>query len=318
MEGLEGALRPFGFPKGRRRPRIRRALHLRRLVGPSRNIAPGTDQGRDGNQEEMLDLSLVQCNMPWNDRDTTEVMLKTAEVPVIEVDSATDIHSVDFCKDSLTNKARDGGSYLNGHIVTDSSAGPSSASSETSVVPPIECTASWLLPGNVVWAKTACHEWWPAEVMEARVALECTRNYSSRHVLVQLYGSLEHEWVDPDRDLSEFDCCYEERSKNPLKSFQEALKQALCKHSLASSRNSPQRSSPELNNLVEYGKKLDLSECAEEGRGKRKKKRKIHFDELTFTQKSKRKDRRLRIMRYLGLSPPVGSPFTLSHSKTAN
>lgn len=53
---------------------------------------------------------------------------------------------------------------MNGHIVTDSSAGPSSASSETSVVPPIECTASWLLPGNVVWAKTACHEWWPAEV----------------------------------------------------------------------------------------------------------------------------------------------------------
>ncbi|EXB75917.1 hypothetical protein L484_022594 [Morus notabilis] len=47
----------------------------------------------------------------------------------------------------------------------------------------------------------------------------------------------------------------------------------------------------------------------ERGRGKRKRKPKIHFDDIIFELKPERKIRRLRIMRYLGLTPPAGSPF---------
>ncbi|CAN6460690.1 unnamed protein product [Victoria cruziana] len=55
----------------------------------------------------------------------------------------------------------------------------------------------------------------------------------------------------------------------------------------------------------------------ERGRGKRKRKPKLHFDETTFSAKSVKKLRRLRIMRYLGLVAPPGSPFSADvHVKT--
>ncbi|KAL8154352.1 hypothetical protein V2J09_012112 [Rumex salicifolius] len=41
------------------------------------------------------------------------------------------------------------------------------------------------------------------------------------------------------------------------------------------------------------------------GRGKRKKKPKVHFDELTNPEESVKKTRRLKIMRYLGLAAPA-------------
>ncbi|KAL6998169.1 hypothetical protein U1Q18_008296 [Sarracenia purpurea var. burkii] len=44
-------------------------------------------------------------------------------------------------------------------------------------------------------------------------------------------------------------------------------------------------------------------------RGKRERKPKVHFDDVTFPLKSVRKVRRFRIMRFLGLAAPVGSPF---------
>lgn len=50
-------------------------------------------------------------------------------------------------------------------------------------------------------------------------------------------------------------------------------------------------------------------DCLERGRGKRERKPKIHFDDIIFPLKPDTKVRRLRIMRYLGLIPPVGSPF---------
>ncbi|CAK9323137.1 unnamed protein product [Citrullus colocynthis] len=47
------------------------------------------------------------------------------------------------------------------------------------------------------------------------------------------------------------------------------------------------------------------------GRGKRERKPKVPFDEeMTISLKSTRKFRRMRIMRYLGLAAPVGSPFS--------
>ncbi|GAB4856178.1 hypothetical protein Ancab_039496, partial [Ancistrocladus abbreviatus] len=51
-------------------------------------------------------------------------------------------------------------------------------------------------------------------------------------------------------------------------------------------------------------------EFEETGRGKRKRKPKVHFDEWTYSIKSGKKDRRFKIMRFLGLLAPVGSPFT--------
>ncbi|KAM0945086.1 hypothetical protein DsansV1_C10g0098781 [Dioscorea sansibarensis] len=57
-------------------------------------------------------------------------------------------------------------------------------------------------------------------------------------------------------------------------------------------------------------------ECVKEGRGKRKRKLKVHFDELNFPEKSVRRVRRIKIMRYLGLVAPAGSPYSIAHASS--
>ncbi|XP_022144801.1 uncharacterized protein LOC111014393 [Momordica charantia] len=85
--------------------------------------------------------------------------------------------------------------------------------------------------------------------------------------------------------------CFEERSSNTTVECQD---QSFDK---GSSSNSSQIEDND----------LDVAR----GRGKRERKPKVPFDEeMTISLKSTRKIRRMRIMRYLGLAAPVGSPFS--------
>ncbi|KAG6486365.1 hypothetical protein ZIOFF_054935 [Zingiber officinale] len=223
------------------------------------------------------------------------------------------------------------GSNSNDRVGTHSSA-QSPISSDGSLCSTERKINCWLSPGNVVWAKTAVHEWWPAEIMDDK-SIESTRDNLAGHVLVQLYGSEERSWLEPDRDVSQFDqfCsqansnvyfvqCFEERSKNPLQTFQDALKQALSKRAHLSPKASPNRHlngakisyQPEKCDTWQSSRKTSNS-LDVEGRGQRKRKVKVHFDEMSRMPTSKRKVRRLRIMRYLGLMAPIGSPFSLQH-----
>ncbi|KAI4300359.1 hypothetical protein L6164_033747 [Bauhinia variegata] len=169
-----------------------------------------------------------------------------------------------------------------------------------------------VLPGSVVWAETASKIWWPAEIMKETSTL--SDQASDGHVLVQFYGNHLSAWIDPTTDVSSFDYSFEERSGNPSKEFQDALKQALQrKEQLNSGRKldsvhlDQQDHSTDKRTLSTSSREKDGS--LERRKGKRERKRKVHFDEATRPQKSKKEDRRLRIMRYLGLAPPVGSPF---------
>ncbi|XP_004494012.1 uncharacterized protein [Cicer arietinum] len=170
-------------------------------------------------------------------------------------------------------------------------------------------------PGSVVWARTSCQTWWPAEIMEER----CAPSDDARdgHVLVQFYGNHPSAWIDPSTNISIFEDSFEERSNNPSNDFQDALKQALQrKAQLSSCQNlSPDRSAHSDQQDRSAGKysspssSKTLNDFQERRRGKRERKPKVHFDEVSYPIKSERKDRRLKIMRYLGLAPPVGSPF---------
>ncbi|KAK3226644.1 hypothetical protein Dsin_006506 [Dipteronia sinensis] len=113
--------------------------------------------------------------------------------------------------------------------------------------------------------------------------------------------------------------CFEERSCNSMEDFQYALKQALSqrKEHISSCQKSE---SPEWSYLPDQQDQLSDkgtssisqgtgSDLPERGRCKRERKPKVRFDEVTFPHKSTRKDRRLKIMRYLGLIAPIGSPF---------
>eukprot|EP00268_Persea_americana_P035509 TRINITY_DN35059_c0_g1_i2.p1 TRINITY_DN35059_c0_g1~~TRINITY_DN35059_c0_g1_i2.p1 ORF type:complete len:386 (-),score=72.38 TRINITY_DN35059_c0_g1_i2:200-1357(-) len=176
-----------------------------------------------------------------------------------------------------------------------------------------------LAPGCVVWAKTANHTWWPAEVTGER---ESTNDQTVGRVLVQFYGSHDHAWVDPEGDLSHFEDCFEERICNPTKMFQDALKRALHKKQYLTPSEQWNKSPDAPMNLNHEDQSSDKwntssssrveDDCHDGGRGKRKRKPKVHFDEVMFPFKSKKKGRRLRIMRHLGLVAPPGSPFTVA------
>ncbi|XP_004517305.1 uncharacterized protein [Cicer arietinum] len=170
-------------------------------------------------------------------------------------------------------------------------------------------------PGSVVWARTSCQTWWPAEIMEERCA---PSDYvRDGHVLVQFYGNHPSAWLDPSTNISIFEDSFEERSNNPSNDFQDALKQALQrKAQLSSCQNlSPDGSAHSNQQDRSAGKysspssSRTLNDFQERRRGKRERKPKVHFDEVSSPIKSERKDRRLKVMRYLGLAPPVGSPF---------
>ncbi|KAI3706699.1 hypothetical protein L6452_24618 [Arctium lappa] len=54
------------------------------------------------------------------------------------------------------------------------------------------------------------------------------------------------------------------------------------------------------------------TDCTGRVRSKRERKRKVHFDEVSYPLYTSRKVRRFKIMRSLGLAAPVGSPFNNS------
>ncbi|KAH7691934.1 hypothetical protein IHE45_01G032000 [Dioscorea alata] len=75
-----------------------------------------------------------------------------------------------------------------------------------------------------------------------------------------------------------------------------------------------QEQSDDMFNITSSSRTKD--ECVDEGRGKRKRKLKVHFDELNFPEKSVRRIRRIKIMRYLGLVAPAGSPYSVAHASS--
>ncbi|CAL5419842.1 unnamed protein product [Camellia sinensis] len=182
-----------------------------------------------------------------------------------------------------------------------------------------------ITPGSVVWAKTARQLWWPAEILgESSSVVDSKDQDVDGHVLVQYYGIHESAWVDPARDLSQFDDCFEERSCNPVEEFQDALKQALRQKACQSLGKQFIGSSDDPNCSRQQDQSPDKwnsssssrteSDCLERRRGKRERKPKVRFDEVTYPLQSVRKIRRFRIMRFLGLAAPIGSPFLPTHN----
>ncbi|PKA58802.1 hypothetical protein AXF42_Ash000895 [Apostasia shenzhenica] len=186
---------------------------------------------------------------------------------------------------------------------------PLLCSLDKSTIPSRDLDA-WLAPGNIVWVKTITGGWWPAEVVDI-IAPEGIVRRHVRQVVVQLFGCHELTWVRKAEDLSQFSDCYEERCKNHSEAFQDALKQALCKYGHEMVGTSQNGFIDACDSSVSSSTKHGHDE--EGGRGRRRRKLKIHFDEISVPDKPARKLRRLKIMRMLGLVAPVGSPFSLSH-----
>ncbi|XP_077226186.1 uncharacterized protein LOC143859347 [Tasmannia lanceolata] len=286
--------------------------------GSSGITTASMDQGHHApffrHNKERPKLPLVRCIMS-QDGGNKALFLNSVQVPLTKVEFIAQNASFDTCDNGNT------GEHKNDCVSTHSTTEPLPFSPNKSTFQVAENGGSWIAPGSVVWAKTDHRVWWPAEVMDERAALSSTSSQSvDGLVLVQFYGNHKYAWVDPVGDLCHFDDCFEERSCNRMNAFQDALKQALHKKDHISSCKESDKSPDLLNSsFPQSPDKCNASSSSrteddyhEEGRGKRKRTPKVHFDELTFPMKSVKKVRRLRIMRYLGLKAPAGSPFSLS------
>ncbi|XP_028769528.1 uncharacterized protein LOC114726991 [Neltuma alba] len=157
----------------------------------------------DRMKEQFLEDTLVKCSGSHRDENL--------DVPASEVESV------------IQDEALDLGSNRDGKRGKNNTLKVSESTQQESPVTDSNCIT--ITPGSVVWAKTSCQVWWPAEIMEERPTL--AGQTCDGHVLVQFYGNQPCAWIDPVKDLSAFEDSFEERSGNPAKDFQDALKQAL-------------------------------------------------------------------------------------------
>ncbi|GMI79975.1 hypothetical protein HRI_001666600 [Hibiscus trionum] len=181
-----------------------------------------------------------------------------------------------------------------------------------------------ITPGNAVWAKTACQVWWPAEIIDIRPILADSRfQQTEENVLVKFYGEQKSVWVNSARDLSMLEDCFEERSCNSVENFQDALKQAIVqrKEHIKSCRQFPgspysfsQSDRQDQKSAGKGASSISSKTCSnvvkvKQVGNKKEGKSTIRLDGTRHALKSGDGARRLKIMRHLGLTAPVGSPF---------
>ncbi|TYH22094.1 hypothetical protein ES288_A04G099500v1 [Gossypium darwinii] len=182
-------------------------------------------------------------------------------------------------------------------------------------------TGVCITPGNVVWAKTACQVWWPAQIIEKRsVLVDSTIQQTEEHVLVKFYGKHDSAWINAARDLSMLEDVSIGFVYNLMENFQDALKQAIvqrkkhiksCKQLPGSPDPFPQ-SDRQDKKSGKHASSLSSktgSNLVRQVGNKKEGKPRIHLNGARFPLKSGEGPRRLKIMRYLGLTAPMGSPF---------
>ncbi|KAL9332008.1 hypothetical protein ACSQ67_001618 [Phaseolus vulgaris] len=263
------------------------------------NVTARSLQGRGMTTKQFSENMMVRCSIYQEGRSVCSS--EFFDAAVVEVDSAVRDESLDLGSNRDDCNEKNDISKMSESTPLESSISDSSSQAAT--------------PGSVVWARTDCQLWWPAEIMEETSAL--SKPGSDGHVLVHFYGNLPSAWIDPMTDISTFEESFEARSNNPSEDFQQALKQALQKKAqLSSCRKLTADSSPQsdmqerpFDKCPSRTTSKTIDDFQERRRGKRERKPKVHFDEVTYPVKSERKLRRLKIMRYLGLAAPIGSPF---------
>ncbi|CAJ1891310.1 unnamed protein product [Sphenostylis stenocarpa] len=290
------------------------------------NVSARRLQGRGMTMKQFSEDTLVRCSTYEEGRPVCSS--EFSDAPVVEVDSAVPDESLDHGGNRDASNEKNDISKMSESTALESSVSDSSSLAAT--------------PGSVVWARTDCQLWWPAEIVEETSAV--SNPGSDGQVLVHFYGNLPSAWIDPMTDISNFEESFEARSNNPSEDFQQALKQALQKKAQLSScqlltaDRSPQSDTQErtsassevwkeqaLNNgskvshksicknTTSYDvcplliKSLDSTTLSHHNRND------ICSStillEVTHPVKSEKKLRRLKIMRYLGLAAPIGSPF---------
>ncbi|KAK9985656.1 hypothetical protein SO802_030607 [Lithocarpus litseifolius] len=249
------------------------------------NVTTNSLHDRNAEGRKLPEHSLVWCSKSQN--KGPQIASNFSETTVVEVETIVQNENFGSCSDRNV-----------GEQSSDAARSLEFTPKKSQVS---ESNSFCITPGSVVWAKTACKTWWPAEIMDERSTSADSKNQDTgRHVLVEFYGSRDNAWLDPARDLFLLEDALQR--KEYISSCGQLFK------SLDGPNHSDQQdqSSGKWTSSISSRAEHDF---LVKGRGKRERKRKLQFDEVTFPLTSTKKVRRFRIMRYLGLSAPIGSPF---------
>ncbi|KAH1195291.1 hypothetical protein GmHk_19G055849 [Glycine max] len=296
------------------------------------NVASSSLQGRKMVMKQFSEDIMVQCSIYQEGRPVCSS--ESFDTPVVEVDSAV--------QDEILNL---GGHRAACNEKIDISKMSESTRLESYVCDSSSLAAT---PGNVVWARTDGQVWWPAEILEETSALsnpgsgghvlvQFYGNLPSAWIdpmkdISTFEDSFEDKSNNPSEDFQQAlkkalqrkaqlsSCQKLTLDRSAHSDMQERSSGTILISTLnyvvygedeeQASHNGSSKVSPEGHyKCTSTSTSKTIDDVQEKRRGKRERKPKVHFDEVTYPMKSERKVRRLKIMRYLGLAPPVGSPF---------
>ncbi|KAF7115064.1 hypothetical protein RHSIM_RhsimUnG0068000 [Rhododendron simsii] len=248
-------------------------------------------------RENILQFPAVQCS---NFEDLRKTLFSNfTEVPVIEVESVSE------------NALFDAWSGRNADKQKSDTLGKQFTPDKSQIN---ESSNFCITPGSTVWDKTG-RQLWPAEVGDGMRSSwtedtwKVLNGWSSEgRRPMKAEAKPMNAFVDPAGNLSQSDVDQNTGLQLNLlalecQSFSKEFTESSDDPNCSITRDqSPDKWNSSSSSRTE-------SDCMERRRGTRERKPKVHFDEVNFSLKSMRKDRRFRIMRFLGLAAPVASPF---------
>ncbi|XP_021903545.1 putative oxidoreductase GLYR1 isoform X2 [Carica papaya] len=95
--------------------------------------------------------------------------------------------------------------------------------------------------GDLIWVKVGKDTWWPAQVVDENTVTESNKpkNRPAGKVLVRLYGSYQHLYVDPIKCHSQFKIVLEQNNGSHRDIFDKALDQEKIRSVKSSKSKSP-------------------------------------------------------------------------------
>ncbi|KAL9252408.1 hypothetical protein AKJ16_DCAP00645 [Drosera capensis] len=159
-----------------------------------------------------------------------------------------------------------------------------------------------LKPGDALWVKHRATSWWPAQVADENTFSRSNkpRKRTSTSVLVRLYGTYEHLYVDAMKCLADFEDISKQHDGDARKIFQKALELVMSKSKSETEDSKESKPSGSDASGIEDRKQLGT---------KKMKLIKKSSSGLTKVKSGDSVARRLRVMQDLGLVAPSGSPF---------
>ncbi|KAK8950688.1 hypothetical protein KSP39_PZI003072 [Platanthera zijinensis] len=136
-------------------------------------------------------------------------------------------------------------------------------SSHTEV--PIECMVNMSVQrfklGEILWCRINSGSWWPVQVVDENCVAFKPKRKKKDQILVRLYGTFEHMYVEKANCISKTEKIYEEENRSSREIFEKALEEDLSR--MKSGYPSEGRLSKSIENVKEKDE-------ASRGKGQRK------------------------------------------------